>query len=755
MSSPNIRGRDGARPSSQAIGRPIDRVDGRLKVTGQARYAAEFPQPRLVHAVLHQSTIAQGRITKLDVSAAEKSPGVLLVMTHENALKLQQPKSDFMEGGVLQEDRLPLSDNKISYAGQDIAVVVADTFENAVHGASLLRVDYETEKPALTMEDAAGTATQPAEFFHEPIQIKKGNAATALADSSLTKIEATYLTPAETHNPMEPSATIAQWEGDRLTIYDATQWVQGTQATLAEAFGVPRANVRVLCPYVGGGFGCKGFQWPHTFLAAMAARQLGRPVKLVVSRPQMFTSCGHRPPTVQQLSLAADKKGKLQAMRHATQIVTSPVGTHIEACGLASTSKLYACPNIEIAHTLYQINIATPTPMRAPGETPGTFALESAMDELAYALKTDPVELRLTNYAERHPISDKPWSSKKLRECYERGAKEFGWSRRTPEPKSMREADGTLVGWGMATATYPGFRFAAAARARLTSDGKAVVSSATHDLGTGAYTVFTQIAAEALGLPIEQVTFQLGDSSLPSAPVAGGSNSTATVSEAILRVGDAVREKLAALAGGAKDSPLFGQKAADLVLANGRLALKSDPAKGEKLTDILRRANQEELVVDSGLSHPGEEAEKFAFQSFGAQFCEVKIDPVIPRVRVTRFVSAIDNGRVINPKTSRSQIIGGVIMGLGMALMEETNYDPVNGRPVTQNLADYHVCVNADVPEITTLFIDFPDPHINSLGARGIGEIGITGVAAAVANAVYHATGRRIRELPITPDKLI
>jgi len=741
--------------SLSVIGRPLVRVDGRLKVTGGARYAAEFPQPKMAHAVLVQSTIAKGLIKNIDSSAAETTPGVLAVITHANAAKLKAPKSDFMTGGVLKEDRLPLSDNEVSYAGQHIAVVVAESFEVAVHAASLLRIDYQTAKPTLTIDEAAGSATRPPEFFHEPIQIHKGDAAAGLAATGGAKIEATYVTPTETHNPMEPSATIATWEGDRLMVQDATQWVQGTQATLAEAFGLPRENVRVLCPFVGGGFGCKGFQWPHTFLAAMAAKQVGRPVKLVVSRPQMFTSCGHRPVTVQDVALSANPDGKLRAIRHRTQIVTSPVGTHIEACGLASTGKLYACPNIEIEHVLYTINIGTPTPMRAPGECPGTFALESAMDELAYALKMDPVELRLTNYAETHPITGKPWSSKKLRECYQRGAEKFGWSRRKPEPKSMQKADGTLVGWGMATATYPGFRFAGAAKARLTRDGRAVVSSATHDLGTGAYTVFTQVSAEALGLPIDQVTFQLGDSSLPMAPVAGGSNSTATISEAILRAAEDVKNKLAALAAADKESPLAGRKATDLVCQNGGLALKNDPSRNQKFTDILRRAKHDAIEGESGVTHQGEEAEKFAFQSFGAHFCEVKIDPLLPRVQVTRVVSAIDNGRVLNPKTSRSQIMGGVIMGLGMALMEETSYDPATGRPVTQNLADYHVCVNADIGEIATLFIDVPDPHINSLGARGIGEIGITGVAAAVANAVFHATGKRVRELPITPDKLI
>jgi len=605
------------------------------------------------------------------------------------------------------------------------------------------------------LDESAGEPTRPEEFFHEPIQIHKGDVTAALAAADVIKIEATYATPTETHNPMEPSATIAMWEGDRLSVYDATQWVQGTQATLAEAFDLPRENVRVICPFVGGAFGCKGFQWPHTFLAAMASRQVGRPVKLAISRPQMFTSCGHRPVTVQNLSLAANKDGKLRAIRHRTQIVTSPVGTHIEACGLASTGKLYACPNIDIEHALYEVNIATPTPMRAPGETPGTYALESTMDELAYALKMDPIELRLANYADAHPINGKPWSSKQLKECYRRGAEKFGWAQRKAEPRSMRDKDGSLIGWGMATATYPGYRFVGAAKARLMANGCAVVSSAAHDLGTGAYTVFTQVAAEALGLPVEKITFELGDSSLPKAPVAGGSNTTATISEAILRAADVVKKKLIVLATADKKSQLFGQKVDDLIAADGRLSSKGDPSKSEKFADILARAGQDAIEGESGLTKQGEEAAKFAFQSFGAHFCEVKIDPLLPRVRVTRFVSVIDNGRVLNPKTSRSQIMGGVIMGIGMALMEETIYDPQTGRPVTQNLADYHVCVNADVADITPFFIDLPDPHINSLGARGIGEIGITGVAAAIANAVFHATGKRVRDLPITPDKLI
>jgi xanthine dehydrogenase YagR molybdenum-binding subunit len=568
-------------------------------------------------------------------------------------------------------------------------------------------------------------------------------------------VDQTYTTPTETHNPLETSATVASWDGpDRLTVYDSTQWIKGTQAILAEAFGLPRENVRVICPFVGGAFGCKGSIWPHTILAAMAAQAVKKTVKLALSRQEMFVSAGHRPPTIQHIALAAKPDGKLQVLRHRTQTVTSPVGDFIEPCGMGTSKVLYASPAIEIEHTLYKVNVATPTFMRAPGETPGTFALESAMDELAYALKIDPVELRLINHADQHPINGKPWSGKHLKECYQIGADRFGWAKRNPTPRSMRDGK-LLVGWGMATATYPGYKFLGSAKVRLLADGTAHVTSATHDLGTGAYTAFTQISADALKLPMEKVKFELGDSLFPHAPVAGGSNSTATVGSAIVDAAKAAHGKIIAMAINDPVSPLHGMAAENISIdSGGRMVSRNDASKVDTFAAVLKRAGKDSIEAEAS-AHPGEEQKEFAIHSFGAQFCEVKIDPELPRVQVSRFVSVIDNGRVINPKTAASQVKGGVIMGIGMALMEETIYDTPTGLPATSNLADYHVCVHADAPGVEVHFIDQPDVYFNAMGARGVGEIGITGVAAAVANAVYHATGIRVRDLPITPEKLM
>ena len=747
-----------AEPSTKAAtGRPLDRVDGRLKVTGGARYAAEFSSDGMSHGALVLSTQSKGRIRALDSTAALASPGVVTVLTSQNMPKLGEMKSDFLRGGGRTEERNPLSDDEIIYGGQIIAVVIAGTFEQAAHAAALVRVDYAVDAPALTIDDARSTAAQPKLFNGmEELQVHVGDVGKALAAPGVTIVDETYTTPVETHNPIEPAATLAVWDApDKLTIYNATQWIKGDQAIVSQAFKLPAENVRVICPFVGGGFGCKGSSWPHTILAAAAAKVAGRPVKLPLTRAQMFTTLGHRPQTVQKVTVGAGADGKLGLIRHQTETVTSYAGEFIEPCGLGTTKVLYASPSIEVAHTVYKTNVAQPTYMRAPGESPGTFAVESAMDELAHALKIDPVELRVRNHADSHPVTGKPWSGKHLKECYQIGSERFGWSRRNPEPRSMRDGN-LLVGWGMATATYPGYAFIGSARAVLKADGTAQVTSATHDLGTGAYTAFTQISADALGVPVEKVSFQLGDSNFPHAPVAGGSNSTATVGQAIHEAAKALHAKLIGAAVADPKSALYGLNADAVMPDNqaGRLVAKGDSSKADSFVEILRRSGQESIEA-VGTTAPGEDGKKWAFQSFGAQFCEVKIDPTLPRVRVTRFVSVMDNGRVINPKTSRSQVIGGVIMGLGMALMEETSYDPTVGLPVTRNLADYHVCTNADVPEIETHFIDEPDMNFNAMGARGIGEIGITGVAAAVANAVFHATGVRVRDLPITMDKLL
>jgi xanthine dehydrogenase YagR molybdenum-binding subunit len=729
---------------SPAVGKPLDRVDGRLKVTGAATYAAEHRQERLAHAVLVQSTIARGRIVAIDMAAAARAPGVLAILTHENAPKLQKASN-----GEPGEDRLPLADDLVHYAGQHVALVVADTVERARHAASLVAVRYQSEEPVLEVAQVEASADLP-----QRLQRRRGDAAAALGAPGVVKLRQVYTTPVATHNPLEPSATVAAWDGERLTVADSTQAVVVTRTFLAETFGIPKQSVRVVCPFTGGAFGCKGSQWPHTLLAAMAARVTRRPVQLNLTREQMFTSVGHRPPTAQTIALAARQDGTLTAISHETIHPTSPTTRYVEDCGGSTSWRLYACENVAISHRLVRVNVGAPAPMRAPGETPGSFALESAMDELAYALGMDPIELRLKNHADRDPVDGKPWSSKLLQECYRRGAERFGWRRRSPLPRSMRDGD-LLVGWGMATAAYPCWSDAAAARVRLARDGGALVQTATQELGTGSYTVFTQLAADALGLPVERVTLELGDSDLPEAPPSYGSQSVASVSEAILRAVADLKARLLTLAAAqAAGSPLAGLRPDQVGLADGRIVAVADPSHGLAFVEVLERARLQSIEAEAR-AEPGEGAKGFSVYSFGAQFCEVKIDPMLPRVRVTRWVSAVDAGRILNPKTSRSQVLGGVTMGIGMALLEQTVYDPRSGRPVTANLADYLTPVQGDVPEIEVDLLDRPDPVSNSLGCRGIGEIGITGVAAAIANAVFHATGRRVRDLPITLDKLL
>ncbi len=750
-------GRPGeVRAMSEAVGKPLQRIDGRQKVTGEARYAGDVRRPRVAQAVVVQSTIARGRIVSIGKAAALAAPGVVAVLTHENAAKLRlDPKTS----DHLGEKLMPLSGATVHFAGQHIALVVAETLEQAEHAASLLAVRYEEEPPVLTLAQAAPSATAPEQAMgEEDVQHRRGDVESALAAPDVVKVEATYVTPVETNNPMEPSATLAWWEGERLTVEDSTQAVVATRDVLAGAFGLPRQNVRVLCRFTGGGFGCKGHQWPHTLLAALAAKAVRRPVRLVLTRAQMFTSVGHRPPTVQRLALAARRDGKLAAIRHETTNPTSPLTDFVAPCGAVTSRSLYACENVATPNRLVRVNVGAPTPMRAPAECPASFALESAMDELAYALGMDPLELRRRNHADRDPAKGRPWSSKHLEECYARGAERFGWRRRSPAPRSMKNGD-LLVGWGMATAYYPGKRRPSSARVRLLSDGsqgssvRAVVQAATQELGTGSYTVFTQVSADALGLPVERVAFELGDSDLPEAPFSAGSCSVASVSEAILAAAAALKGELARLAG--PGSPLAGLAPGELALAGGRLIAAAGSSRGIELPELLRRAGRREVVGEASARPAEPKRQTSTIQSFGAQFCEVEIDPLLARVRVTRFVSVIDAGRILNPRTSRSQVAGAIVMGIGAALLEETVYDPRTGRPVNDNLADYLVPVQADVPEIEVELLDHPDPDINSLGCRGVGEIGITGVSAAIANAVFHATGRRVRELPITPDKLL
>jgi xanthine dehydrogenase YagR molybdenum-binding subunit len=715
-------------PPATGIGAPHDRIDGSAKVQGQAVYASDAPVRPTAFAMLVKSTIGNGRVTSIDVAEARAVSGVLRVYTHENAPHLNAPENDFQKGMGVAEKVAPLQSPEIHYAGQYIAMVVAETYEAAREAASRIVARYAERPPALDMQAELPRAEHFEESFGEKLQYERGDFDAAFAGADVT-LDHTYVTPQENHNPIEPHATVAEWDGDKLTLHDSTQWVIGTRNVVAAMLGIPREDVRVVCPFVGGGFGSKGFVWYHGALTAAAARDIGRPVKLSLNRNEMFAGVGHRSRTEQRLRFGAKRDGTLVAQAHETITHTSMVGDFVESAGVVTRS-LYAPDSaVRVRHATVRLNVGTPNPMRAPGEASGTYGLEAALDELACALAMDPIELRKKNHAERDAVANLPYSSKHLLECYDVGAARFGWSRRTPQPRSMRDGD-ELIGYGMATATYPAQRGPASVRVSLEPSGTVIVASATHDLGTGMYTIMAQVAAQRLGLEVERIEVRLGDSALPPAPVAGGSRSTASVMPAVQAACDAFLAKLATTA-----------------QANGQ------PVDGDWLR-ILGASGLPRLEATAE-AKPGAETERYAFESFGAQFAEVRYDEGLGRLRVARLAGAFDAGTIVNHKTARSQIIGGMVWGVGMALMEETVLDPRNARIVTDNLADYHVPVNADIPAIDVHFLEYPDVRFNALGARGIGEIGITGAAAAIANAVYHATGKRVRDLPILPEKLL
>jgi xanthine dehydrogenase YagR molybdenum-binding subunit len=741
------------RAKNAVTGKPLDRVDSRQKVTGTAQYSAEYPQPNLAYAVLIDSTIARGSVRSMDLSAAEKAPGVLAVLTHLNAPKLKTMPA-FTAGGGAAENRIPLSDGNIYHVGQAIGVVIADTFERATYAAELVRVDYAQQPPLTDMSRLRNQAIVPkGKVSRKPADTLRGNFDQGLSQAKV-RIEQTYTTPTEHHNPMESHATTAIWSGDRLTVYDATQNTFGTRKTLAAAFGISEENVRVICKFIGGAFGCKGAMWSHVSLAALAARYVRRPVKLVLTRPEMFTGVGHRAQTEQRVLLAADLEGKLTALAHTgiSDSCEAAVGEFVEPF-TKSTHMMYACPNVKISQRVVLLNKGQPTFMRAPGEASGSYALEVAFDELADQLKLDPIELRLRNHADTDPDTGLPWSSKSLKECYRLGAERFGWSRRNPEPRSMRDGR-YLVGMGMANATYPVLHFPATAVAKIMQDGSVVVQSGTHEMGTGTATALPPVVADRLGVAIERVRFDLGDTDLPRAPVSGGSATISSVGTAVAGAAEAIRAKVLAIARADLRSPLYNIPETDIATESGQLFVKSNRAKSETYEAILKRNNLK--MVEASFDAKFDEADKkYSMHSFGAQFAEVRVDPDLGQIRVTRFVGAFGTGQIMNMKTAQSQLIGGITMGIGMALLEETITDNRYGHIINPNLAEYHVPVNADIPAIEAYFVEENDPHINSIGAKGVGEIGIVGVAAAIANAVYHATGKRIRDLPITLDKLI
>ena len=742
--------------TNSLIGEPIDRTDGRLKVTGGARYSAEINLPGLVYGVIIPSTVSNGAVASMDISTAEKAPGVIAVFTPFNMPKL--PKQPEPKGGVRPTSRKIslLQDDAVHYELQPIGVVVADTLEHAVHGASLVGVKYQEQPPVAGLVTHLGDAFSPGQVggSHPEPADTEGREADPLLAGAHTKLSEIYQTPIENHNAMEPHATIAWWtDPQHLTLFDASQGVFSSRKRVAELFQIPPDSVRVVCHYVGGGFGSKGPVWSHTMLAAMCARQVGKPVRIVLTRREMYNNTGSRAHTYQSLSLGADESGKLAALRHDSINTTSTFDDFTESA--ATTSRmLYACDKIETAHRLVRLNTGTPSYMRAPGEASGTFALESAMDELAYELKMDPIELRLKNYAETDQEEKKPFSSKSLRQCYEQGAAAFGWDKRkaSPEPRSVRDGR-WLVGYGMASATYPTHRSQCHALARINADGTALVQAGTQDLGTGTWTVMTQIAAATLGLPLDKVRFELGDTLLPEAPVSGGSQTAASAGSAIQAVCQQALAQLVQRAVTDEKSPLHGAAEADVTGADGRLSLKSDPSKGETYAALLTRTRQPLEVKTE--AKPSDEMKKFSTHSFGAQFAEVRVNEDTGEVRIARWVGAFGVGNRLNEKTATSQLKGGIIFGIGMALMEHTVVDDRDAKIVNPNLAEYHVPVNADVPDIDVIFVEEHDDKINPLGVKGVGEIGIVGTPAAIANAVYHATGVRVRALPITPDTLL
>jgi xanthine dehydrogenase YagR molybdenum-binding subunit len=748
---------------AEVVGTARDRVDGRLKVTGAAPYPIDVTLPGLAHAVLVQSTVVSGRILHIAMDAAERAPGVLSVISHVNAPALARgPVNELGSPSPLP----PLQSDVVLHYGQHVAMVVAETREQAEAAAALIEVTYDADTPVLSYDDPrAARVSHPWTPDYD-----RGDVARALAAADV-QVKATYTTAENTNNPIGLFATVAVWDGNALTVHDTTQWTQHVRGVLAAAFGIDARDVRVLAPFVGGAFGAGLRAWPHVSLAALAARVTQRPVKLVLTRAQMFTSIGHRPGSVQQLSVGASREGQLAAIEH---VSTSSLGMSDEMINLITTGTIdaYACPNLSTRATQVRRSIPTPGWMRAPGEAEGSFALESAIDELSYAVGIDPVELRVKNHAHVHPESGLPWSSNALLDCYRQGAERFGWSARNPKPRSMRNGR-QLVGFGMGRAALFAYQPACRAIASIRRDGSVSVQSAATDIGCGTYTVMTMLVADCLGVPVERIRFGLGDSAMPMAPQQGGSGLTGALGNAVhAACVDLVRAFLTKV-GGDEASPLRGCRLEDITVRDGGIQVTGSPARFETYAAILARHGLDEITTEAESAPPGKTPSAtmvprggrfvpFTAPStsgrvhaggFAAHFVEVNVDPDLGTIRVARVVSAVDGGRILNPKTARSQIIGGIVGGIGMALLEETASDRT-GRVVTTSLADYVVAANADVRDIDVLFVGQPDPT-TPIGTKGIGELSIMGLVAAIANAVYHATGTRVRSLPISIEKVL
>jgi xanthine dehydrogenase YagR molybdenum-binding subunit len=704
----------------------------------------------MVHAVMAVSTIARGRVSFLDVDAAKRHPGVIDVMTPANRPPLAEDPDAKTNPFMFRLDLL--QNDKVRYANQPIAVVIAETLEAATEGAALLSPRYDSE-PARIGLDADQSFFPAAVGVGNPAAVHHGDVEAGLAEAA-TRVDAVYETPMQYHNAMEPHAIVAAWNGDALSVDTPSQGLAMAVGRIAGLVGINPANIHIRSPFLGGGFGSKGFIAGPQLLGILAAKLVGKPVKLVLRREHMYGPVGHRAPTRQTLRIGADSTGALTALAHHAKTVSSTFDDFFEPAADASHT-LYASPAISTSHEAVRVDTGTPLFMRAPGEATGSIALESAIDEMAWACQMDPLAFRLKNYAEVEPTSGKPFSSKALRECYAQGAERFGWSKRPLEPRQMRDRDGMLVGWGMGTATFPALMFQAEARAVIKRDGSGVMETGAHDMGQGAWTAFAQIAADGLGLDIDQVEFKAGTSDLPDAGIAGGSAHTATAGTAIHNAGGAVIAKLAGLATGHEDSPLFGAGNAGVIARDGRLFRRDDETRSESYADILGRAGLAQIEArGNGTANPAAQ-ENYAMHAHGAVYAEVKVDPDLGQVRVTRMIGAFAAGRIINPKLVRSQLYGGMIWGASFALHEQAVMDHRSGRTMNANLAEYHVPVNADVMGLDAIMVEEHDSHVNTLGIKGVGEIGITGSAGAVANAVWHATGIRVRRFPIRIEDLL
>ena len=731
------------------IGRPVSRIDGTLKVQGRATFAAEFGQEGLLYAAVAYSTIARGRIATLDTAPAEAAPGVALVMTHRNAPRMQ-PMPLFLTAAkaIGGDDHPIMQDDAVHWNGQPIAVVLAESQEQADHAKSLIRATYE-EAPATTaFAEAKAQGTEPGVFQGEQLKFQIGDAEAALA-AAPHKVDLTYRTPRHTHNAIEPHAATVAWSGDQLRVHDSSQGVVHTAWSLAQIFGINEEQVHVTSPYVGGGFGSKTL-WQHQVLGAAAAKLAGRPVRIALSREGVYRVVGGRSLTEQRVAIGANDDGRFTAIIH-TGATAMTRHNALPEPFIVATRSAYAAETFKLDVEVAYMDMLANTFMRAPGEAVGTFALECAVDELAAGLGMDPLELRVRNEPERDPTSGTPFSTRNIVEAYRMGAERFGWSKRAAAPRTRREGE-WLVGMGCATGTYPYYRMpGGAARITLTRDGRARVDIAAHEMGMGTATTHTLVAADRLGLPLEQVEVAYGDSTLPGVVMAGGSQQTASIGAAVMVAHDKLVAELLKLAG--NDSPLAGLKADEVGGSDGGLARLDEPDRRESYASILARAQRDEVAAEGEAPMPLE-LQHWSMHSYAAMFAEVRVNAVTGETRVSRFLGAFDCGRILNPKTAASQFRGGIIMGLGLALMEETQFDERKGRVMNPSLAEYHVPVHLDVPAIDVIWTDIPDPR-TPMGAHGIGEIGITGTGAAVANAVFNATGIRVRDLPITLDKLL